>query len=76
MSEAALRALPPPTPIYRWMILLFVSLAMFGNYYIYDSLWPIVDLLREQRGFSYQQIGWLSSAYNAAALLEIGRAHV
>lgn len=68
MSEASLRALPPPTPFYRWMILLFVSLAMFGNYYIYDSLWPIVDLLREQRGFSYQQIGWLSSAYNAAAL--------
>ncbi|GGW59020.1 MFS transporter [Alishewanella tabrizica] len=69
MSEASLRALPPPTPLYRWLILVFVSLAMFGNYYIYDSLWPIVDLLREQRGFSYQQIGWLSSAYNGAALL-------
>ena len=63
MHDASWRDLPPPTPFYRWMVLLFVSLAMFGNYYIYDSLWPIVDLLREQRGFSYQQIGWLSTAY-------------
>lgn len=63
-----LSALPQPSSFYRWMVLLFVSLAMFGNYYIYDSLWPIVDLLREQRDFSYQQIGWLSTAYNIAAL--------
>lgn len=60
--------LPLPSPTYRWLVLLFVSLAMFGNYYIYDSLWPVVDLMREQLGFSYQQIGWLSTAYNIAAI--------
>lgn len=62
-------ALPRPTPIYRWAVLLCVSLAMFGNYYVYDSLWPVVDLLRSDAGFSYAQIGMLSTAYNIAALL-------
>jgi len=61
--------LPPPTPIQRWLVLLFVSIAMFGNYYVYDSLGPVVDLMRTDLGFSYQQIGWLSTAYSVAALL-------
>lgn len=61
--------LPRPTPLYRWLVLLFVSLAMFGNYYVYDSLNPVIDLLREQEGFTYKQIGLLSTAYNVAALL-------
>lgn len=61
--------LPPPTSLQRWLVLVFVSLAMFGNYYIYDSLGPVVDLMRSDLGFSYKQIGWLSTAYNVAALL-------
>jgi len=63
------RILPPPTPLQRWLVLLFVSIAMFGNYYVYDSLGPVVDLMRSDLGFSYRQIGWLSTAYNVAALL-------
>ncbi|RUO36827.1 MFS transporter [Aliidiomarina shirensis] len=62
-------ALPEPSPLYRWLILLFVSLAMFGNYYVYDSMWPVLDLMRSDLDLSYQQIGLLSSVYNAAALL-------
>lgn len=61
--------LPLPSPFYRWAVLVCVSLAMFGNYYVYDSLWPVVDLLRRDEGFSYNQIAQLSSAYNIAALL-------
>ena len=61
--------LPPPPRYYRWMVLLFVSLAMFGNYYVYDALNPVIDLMREQLDFSYQQIGWLSTGYNLAALV-------
>jgi MFS family permease len=58
-----------PTPAQRWLVLLFVSLAMFGNYYVYDALGPVIDLMREQLDFSYRQIGMLSTAYNVAALL-------
>ena len=60
--------LPLPPPFYRWLVLLCISLAMFGNYYVYDSLGPVIDLMRDQLGFSYQQIGWLSTGYNLAAI--------
>jgi MFS family permease len=69
MNIATEGVLPRPTPMQRWLVLLFVSLAMFGNYYIYDALGPVIDLMREQLGFSYRQIGMLSTAYNVAALL-------
>ena len=69
MNIPTASVLPRPTPVQRWMVLLFVSLAMFGNYYIYDALGPVIDLLREQLDFSYRQIGMLSTAYNVAALL-------
>jgi MFS family permease len=62
-------ALPPPSPLQRWTALLFVSLAMFGNYYVYDSLGPVLDLMRSQLGFSHSQTGWLYTAYSIAALL-------
>ncbi len=61
--------LPPPSPMYRWAVLVFISLAMFGNYYVYDSLGPVIDLLREQLGFSYAQVGQLVTIYNIAAIL-------
>ncbi|NZA25371.1 MFS transporter [Luteimonas sp. SJ-92] len=69
MTASDRGVLPRPPALHRWLVLLFVSLAMFGNYYIYDALNPVIDLLREQRGFSYRQIGMLSTAYNVAALL-------
>ena len=34
-------ARPEPSRLYRWAVLLFVSLAMGGNYYIYDSINPL-----------------------------------
>lgn len=67
MTSAA--TLPRPTTLQRWLVLVFVSLAMFGNYYVYDALGPVVDLMRSQLGFSYEQVGWLSTAYSIAALL-------
>jgi MFS family permease len=69
MSTPSATVLPRPTPTQRWLVLVFVSLAMFGNYYIYDALGPVIDLMREQLGFSYRQIGLMSTAYNVAALL-------
>jgi len=59
---------PQPSTFYRWAVLIFVSLAMFGNYYIYDSIAPIADLLKSQLGFSDTNIGSLNSIYSFAAV--------
>jgi len=54
---------------YRWLVLAFVSLAMFGNYYAFDALNPVGPLLESQLGYTQAQIGLLDSSYNVAALL-------
>lgn len=66
-----LNAQSQPTALYRWLVLLFVSLAMFGNYYIYDSINPLVDIFSKQLGFSDENIGWLNSSYSVAAVLTL-----
>ncbi len=60
---------PQPSPIYRWTVLLFISFAMFGNYYIYDSIAPIADMLKSELGFSDMNIGSLYSYYSVAAVI-------
>jgi MFS family permease len=57
-----------PSPAYRWFVLVVISLAMFGNYYVYDSIAPIADILKSELGFSDSQYGWLFSIYSAAAI--------
>jgi MFS family permease len=54
----------PPPVIYRWTVLVVISLAMFGNYYVYDAVSPIADLLKAQLGFSDSQIGLLNAIYS------------
>lgn len=60
--------LPRPPAVYRWLVLLFLSQAMAGNYYIYDSIAPVADLLSVQLGYTDTQIGWLYSIYSVAAI--------
>lgn len=67
MSEAAVANRPEPSTTYRWVVLFFISLTMFGNYYLYDSIAPVADLLKSQLGFSDQMIGRLYSMYSYAA---------
>ena len=55
---------PEPTKFYRWLVLIFLSLAMFGNYYFYDALEPLAKLLQDQLHFSAQNIGLLQAAYS------------
>ncbi len=55
---------PPPPGMYRWAVLVVISLAMFGNYYVYDAVSPIADLLKEQLGFSDSNIGLLNAIYS------------
>lgn len=55
---------PEPSRAFRWLVLFFVSLTMFGNYYVYDSIAPIADLLTKQLGFSDSNIGLLQAIYS------------
>ncbi len=47
-----------------WLVLALISLANFGNFYVYDSIGPVADLLQRQLGYSDSQIGMLNAIYN------------
>ena len=55
---------PEPSRLYRWLVLVFLSLAMFGSYYAYDALSPLADVLKLQLGFSDENIGFLQAIYS------------
>jgi MFS family permease len=55
---------PEPSRLYRWMVLVFLSVAMFGSYYAYDALSPLADVLKQQLGFSDSNIGLLQAIYS------------
>lgn len=61
-ASAGMKLEPPRW--YRWVVLVLISLAMFGNYYIYDSVSPLADVLKEQLGFSDTNIGLLNAIYS------------
>jgi MFS family permease len=63
--------LPAPSTAYRWTVLVFVSLAMFGNYYFYDALSPLADILQRQLGFSDRNIGLLNTFYSVAPIATV-----
>ena len=54
----------PPPAIWRWAVLVAISVAMFGNYYVYDSIAPVADLLQRLLGFTDTQIGMLNAIYS------------
>src|SRR4051794_16321881 len=54
---------PPPTAL-AWIAFALLSLALFGNYYVYDAVGPVADLLQKQMGFSDAQIGLLNAVYS------------
>ena len=64
MENTLQEKLPKPSNLLRWTALLLISLAMFGNYYIYDSISPLADLLKSQLGFSDSNIGLLNAIYS------------
>jgi MFS family permease len=63
MSDPTLAARPQPTRLYRWLVLVVISLAMFGNYYVYDCIGPLAPLLGKA-GFSDAHIGLLQAIYS------------
>ena len=60
-----------PSSFFRWAVLVLVSLAMFGNYYVYDCIAPIADLLSKQLGFSDSNIGLLQAIYSFPNLIMV-----
>ncbi|MGD9546270.1 MAG: MFS transporter [Candidatus Krumholzibacteriia bacterium] len=69
MFSAVRNATRQVPPAYRWLVLVVISLAMFGNYYVYDSIAPIADLLKSDLGYSDADIGSLYSIYSIAAVI-------
>jgi MFS family permease len=57
---------PPRRPLLTSMAAMFLatSIAMIGNYYIYDSIGPVAELLSRQLGFSDTQLGTLNAIYS------------
>jgi MFS family permease len=60
--DAPRRQAPPA--VWRWIVLVAMSVAMFGNYYAYDAIAPVADLLQRSLGFSDTQIGTLNAIYS------------
>ena len=49
---------------FRWIALVLLSLAMCGNYYVYDCVGPLADALRNTRGITDSQLGTLNGIYS------------
>ena len=60
-----------PSRLYRWTVLVFVSLTMGANYYMYDSINPLERIFIQRLGFSATTFGWLNSAYAVTAILTL-----
>src|SRR5499427_9441106 len=70
-AESVVAERPQPSNFYRWLVLIFVSVAMFGNYYIYDSINPLERIFLEQLGFTASMFGQLNSSYSIAAVVTL-----
>ncbi len=62
---------PAPPRAFRWIVLVVISLAMFGNYYVYDCISPMADVLKAQLGFSDSNIGWLQAIYSVPNIVMV-----
>jgi MFS family permease len=61
----------PPPAIWRWSVLVAISVAMFGNYYVYDSIAPVADSLQKLLGFTDTQIGTLNAIYSLPNIIVV-----
>lgn len=64
MSAAPSAAGPRVSPRIAWLVCALIALAQYGNFYVYDSIGPVADLLQQQRGFSDSQVGLLNAIYS------------
>ncbi len=69
--QATMNTRPEPSKFFRWLVLLVVSIPIFGNYYVYDCVEPIADLLSKQLHFSDSNIGLLQGIYSAPNVIMV-----
>ncbi len=62
---------PEPSRFFRWLVLLVVSVPIFGNYYVYDCVEPLADLLSKQLHFTDSNIGLLQGIYSAPNVIMV-----
>jgi hypothetical protein len=56
---------PQPPTLYRWTVIVFISAAMGGNYYIHDSINPLERILIDHLNFPATKLGWLNASYRS-----------
>ncbi|HEY8878743.1 MAG TPA: MFS transporter [Roseateles sp.] len=64
MSTASVMPVAQPGRTVAWVVGVLVAISLFGNFYVYDSIGPVADLLQQQRGFSDSQIALLNAIYS------------
>lgn len=47
-----------------WTAMALTALAMYGNFYVYDSIAPVAEMLSSELGFTDTQIGTLNAIYS------------
>jgi MFS family permease len=69
-NPALVRKNPPPA-VWRWSVLVAISVAMFGNYYVYDSIAPVAESLQRLLGYTDTQIGTLNAIYSLPNIIVV-----
>jgi MFS family permease len=53
-----------PSRALAWLAFALLASVYYGNFYVYDSIGPVADLLQQQRRFTDTQIGLLNAIYS------------
>jgi len=68
MVSEPIGAFHPSTRLYRFTILFFISLLVFGSYFAYDSIGALETTLMKELNLGRGDIGNLYTAYSVAAI--------
>lgn len=71
MSAVQTSGFHPTTKLYRFTILLFVSLLTFGSYFAYDIIGAIAPTLVEELGADRETVGFFYTIYSIAAIISV-----
>ncbi|MGA2296191.1 MAG: MFS transporter [FCB group bacterium] len=64
MNLTTMNAQGEAKAIFRWMVLIFVSVVIGTNYYVYDAMSSIKSVMQSQLGFSSTDYGLIVSFYS------------